>query len=112
MDYSQKYLNQEVEVIIDRPYWTKHPKHNFLYKLNYGFIPNTKAPDGEEIDAYILWINEPITQFKGTCIAIIKRTNDDDDKLIVVPKWESYTDNEIKMATYFQEKFFESIIIK
>lgn len=112
MSYSKKYLSQKVKVIVDRPYWTKHPKHDFFYELNYGFIPNTVAPDGEEIDAYILWINEPLEHFEWICIAIIKRTNDDDDKLIVTENWKSYTDDEIREATNFQEKFFESIIIR
>lgn len=110
--YSEKYLNKDVEVVIDRKLWTKHPKYDFVYQLNYGFIPKTMAPDGEEIDAYVLGITEAIDKCNWTCIAIIKRINDDDDKLIVVEKWKKYTDDEIKKATHFQEKFFESIIIR
>lgn len=48
------YLGKFVKVKIDRPLGSKHPKHNFIYPLNYGFIPNTIAGDGEEIDAYII----------------------------------------------------------
>lgn len=32
----KEYLNKEVEVIVDRPLATKHPKHGFIYMLNYG----------------------------------------------------------------------------
>ncbi len=110
-NYSE-YLNQTVTVKIDRPLGSRHPKHNFIYCLNYGFIPNTVAPDGEEIDAYVLGVFEPIEEFKGLCVAIIHRTNDDDDKLIVVPQGKNYNDEQIKALTEFQERFFESEIIR
>src|SRR3972149_963238 len=80
------FLGKEVEVIIDRPLGSKHPKHGFLYEVNYGYIPNTVSPDGEELDAYYLGVDKPLKTAKGQCIAIIKRTNDNDNKLIVVPK--------------------------
>jgi inorganic pyrophosphatase len=48
-------------------------------------VPDTKAPDGEEIDAYFLGIDKPVKKAQGKCIAIIHRLNDDDDKLVVVP---------------------------
>ena len=110
--YSKKYLNQEVEVRIDRPLGSAHPKHGFIYEANYGFIPNTKAPDGEELDAYVLGIDKPIEMFKGVCIAIIHRTNDDDDKLVVMPTGINLTDEEIRKATHFQEQYFQSEILR
>lgn len=70
------------------------------------------APDGDEIDAYVLGVSEPISHFEGICIAIIHRTNDNDDKLIVVPSGQSYNDEEIMNLTEFQEKFFNSEIIR
>ena len=107
-----KYLGQIVSVKIDRPLNSKHPKHGFTYELNYGFIPNTKAPDGEEIDAYVIGVNEPIEEFTGKCIAIIHRLNDEDDKLIVVPEGNEIDDKQIERSTNFQEKFFKSIIFR
>jgi inorganic pyrophosphatase len=112
MNYATKYLNKTVTVKIDRPLGSKHPKHGFKYDLNYGFIPNTKAPDGEEIDAYILGIDEPLTEYEGKCIAIIHRLDDNDDKLVVVPKGKDFTDKAIKKVTNFQERFFKSKIIR
>lgn len=106
------YLNKIVTVNIDRKLGTLHPKHGFMYMLNYGYIPNTKSPDGEELDAYLLGVFDPVDTFEGKVIAIIKRTNDNDDKLIVVPKDKEYTDDQIKALTEFQERFFESIIIR
>ena len=81
----KEFLNKEVNVCIDRKIGSRHPKWNFIYPLNYGYVPNTLNTDGEEIDCYVLGVFEPIDRFHGKCIAIIHRLNDDDDKLIIVP---------------------------
>lgn len=109
---AKDYLNKEVEVIIDRPLGSHHPKHNFMYMVNYGYIPNTISGDNEELDAYILGVFEPIEKFNGKVIAYIHRTKDDDDKLIVVPKDKNYTNEQIEALTEFQERFFKSTIIR
>lgn len=109
---AKDYLNKEVTVKIDRKLGTNHPKHGFMYMLNYGYIPNTISGDGEELDAYVVGVFEPIDEFQGKVIAIIHRTNDDDDKLIVAPKDKEYSDDAIRALTEFQERFFESIIIR
>lgn len=112
MNYSKKYLNQQVTVQVDRPLGSKHPKWGYTYPINYGFVPNTKAPDGEELDAYILGILKPLKKFTGICIAIIHRTDDEDDKLVIVPENKKYSGEEIRALTEFQEKYFNSEIIR
>ena len=107
-----EYLNKTLEIKIDRAMGSKHPKHGFIYPINYGYVPNTISGDGEELDAYILGIYEPIDTFTGKCIAIIHRINDNDDKLIIAPENKSFTDLEIKALTNFQEQYFESVIIR
>ena len=109
---SYKYIGNIVQVKIDRPLNSNHPKHGFAYPVNYGFVPNTISGDGEELDCYVLGIDKPIDNFEGKCIAVIHRTNDNDDKLIVVPEGEDYTDEEIRKLTRFQEQYFESEIIR
>lgn len=109
---SQSYIGNIVEVKMDRPMGTRHPKHGFIYPVNYGYIPNTISGDGEEIDCYVLGVFEPLEKFKGKCIAVIHRTNDNDDKLIVVPENKEYSDDAIRALTEFQERFFESIIVR
>jgi len=91
---------------------SKHPKHGFVYPINYGYVPNTISGDGEELDCYILGVFEPIKEFEGICIAILNRTNDNDDKLIIVPEGKDYSDEAINALTEFQERFFEHIIIR
>ena len=109
---AKDYLGKEVTVEIDRQLGTRHPKHGFMYMLNYGFIPGTVSGDGEELDAYLVGEFEPVASSKGKVIAIIHRTNDDDDKLIVSANGKDYSDDAIKAMTEFQERYFESIIIR
>lgn len=75
-------------------------------------MPDTKAPDGDCLDAYVLGIKEPVDSYEGRCIAIIHRTDDNDDKLIVVPEGRSFSDAEIRDATFFQEQYFTSEIVR
>lgn len=107
-----EYLNKIWKIKIDRPMGSKHPKHGFIYPVNYGYVPNTISGDSEELDAYVLGIYEPLETFTGKCIAIIHRTNDNDDKLIIVPENKTFTDEEIKVLTDFQEQYFTSIILR
>ncbi len=107
-----RYIGKKVKAMIDRPLNSKHPKHGFIYQVNYGYIPNTISGDGEELDCYVLGVDEPINEFGGKCIAVIHRTNDDDDKLIIVPEGKEFSDEEIRNLTYFQEQYFESEIIR
>lgn len=108
----KEYLNKEVDVIVDRPLATKHPKHGFIYMLNYGYIPYTISGDGEEIDAYLLGEFESVSASKGKVIAIIHRTNDNDDKLVVSVNDKNYSDDAIRALTEFQERYFKSVIIR
>ena len=105
-------LGKTVIVKMDRELGTRHPKHGFMYMLNYGYIPNTISGDGEELDAYLLGVYEPVSEYEGKVIAYIHRTNDDDDKLVVVPEGKEYSDDAIRALTEFQERFFESKIIR
>ena len=108
----ENYIGKKVEVFVDRALGSRHPKYpDMIYAVNYGYIPGTLSPDGEELDAYILGVAEPLETFTGICIAVLKRTKDDDDKLIVVPEGMSFNEAQIRQMVDFQEKFFESVII-
>ena len=114
MTNSRDFLDKIVDVIIDKPLGSRHSEKypNHIYPVNYGYVPNTISGDNEELDCYILGVFEPLETFKGKCIAIIHRTNDNDDKLIVVPEGRNYSNEEIRALTEFQERFFESEIIR
>jgi inorganic pyrophosphatase len=112
MTNAKDFLGKVVEVTIDRPLGSKHPKHDFVYDSNYGYIPGTVSPDGEELDAYVLGVERAVEKGRGKVVAIIHRTNDDDDKLVVSVSGEDIPDEEIRAKTNFQEKYFESVIIR
>ena len=109
---SNDYIGKIVDVKIDRAFGTKHPKHGFIYPINYGYLPDTISGDGEALDCYVLGVFEPIEEFRGKCIAIVHRTNDNDDKLVITPENKNYSDDAINALVEFQEKYFEHIIIR
>jgi len=99
---------------MDRPLGSKHPKYDYEYPINYGFIENTMQGDGEEIDAYCIGPKEALKKFTGICVAYIKRSDDPEDfKLIVVDKNNIYvTDSETLKAVHFQEQFFSPTVMR
>ena len=104
-------IGKTVTVTVDRPLGTRHPKHpDILYTVNYGFVPGVMAPDGEEQDAYILGVEQPLSSFTGTVIAIIHRINDVEDKWVVAPEGMTFSKETIAKLTAFQERYFESVI--
>lgn len=109
---NKKYIGKVLEIEIDRELGSKHPKHGFIYPVNYGYVPSTISGDGEELDCYLLGVFEPVKTFKGKCIAIIHRTNDDDDKLIIVPENKEYSDDAINALVEFQEQYFKHVIVR
>lgn len=104
-------IGKKVKVIIDRPLGTYHPKHkDIFYSVNYGYIEGIIALDGEEQDAYVLGVNEPISEFTGKIIAIIKRLDDVEEKWVVAPENMTFTKEEIIKQVEFQEKYFKTEI--
>ncbi|MGN0264072.1 MAG: hypothetical protein ACI4DX_06770 [Oliverpabstia sp.] len=70
-----------VKETVDRPLGSYHPEHkDMYYPVNYGYIQGLIAQDGEEQDAYILGVGEPVKEFVGKVIAIIHRKDDVEEK--------------------------------
>jgi inorganic pyrophosphatase len=105
------YLHRQITIYLDRPMGSRHPKYGFIYPVNYGYLPGVISGDGEELDAYLLGVFHPVIQYTGMCIAVIHRYDDDDDKLIVVPRGVSYTPEQILALTEFQERYFDAEVI-
>ena len=104
-------IGRIVKVIVDRPLGSFHPKHkDIYYSVNYGYIPDVIAPDGEEQDAYILGVNEPVKEYVGIVIAIIHRFDDVEEKWVVAPENTSFTPEEIMAQVAFQEQYFHTEI--
>lgn len=109
---NSQFIGKTVDVQIDWPLSSTHPVHGFYYPINYGFIPNTITEDGEELDAYILGVETPVKNYNGFVIAMIHRLNDNEDKLVVAPIGQMFSDEQIREYTMFQEKYFKSDIFR
>ena len=105
-------IGKTVKVLVDRPLGSYHPKHrDMYYPVNYGYIEGIMALDGEEQDAYILGVDEPVKEFTGKIIAIIHRYDDVEEKWVVAPEGKTFTLEEIRAKVNFTEQYFKSEII-
>ena len=99
------------QAIIDRPIGYQDSFGN-LYPINYGYIPNLFAEDGEEQDVYIVSekVREPLKCFEGELVAVIHRQDDVGDKWVLTLSSEIVILEDIKEKTYFLEPYFDSTI--
>jgi len=107
MKLERNWIGRTVDIMVDRPLGSCHPRYpEMIYPVNYGYIAGTMADDGEPIDVYVLGIDKPLDTFSGQVIAIIRRRDDVEDKLVVAAIPIDAT--EIKAAVAFQEQYFDS----
>ena len=107
----KSYLGKTVNIKIDRPIGSRHPKHTGLvYPVNYGYIPNVTGGDGEELDVYLLGVDVPVEEYTARVIGIVHRHNDVEDKLVAAPAELHFDENEILESVRFQEQYYESEI--
>lgn len=112
LDGYKGIIGMEVDVILDRPLGTEHPKHpGMFYPINYGYIKGILGGDDEEQDVYILGANVPLEKWSGKIIGVVHRLNDVEDKWIASSENKTYTLDEIKAAVEFQERFFDDVYI-
>lgn len=114
-DYSMltNLIGRSLTMLVDRPLGSSHPNYpDIIYPINYGYIPGLLAADGEEQDVYLLGVYEPVETCTGVIIAILTRTDDVEDKLVMAPAGKSITDSEILEQTYFQEQYFKTTLIR
>ncbi|UYP00346.1 GrpB family protein [Oceanotoga sp. DSM 15011] len=105
------YLGKTVKIKIDRPIGSSHPKYSdLIYPVNYGYIPGVLGGDGEELDVYLLGIDNPVKNYIARIIGIIHRHNDIEDKLVAAPEGINFTKTEIKKILHFQEQYYKSDI--
>lgn len=98
------------KVIIDRPLGSNHPEHpDITYEVNYGYVDGIISADGEEQDAYVLGVDEPISEYEGKLIAIVHRLNDVENKWVISKN--NYTKEEIYEKIKFMEQYFKVEIL-
>lgn len=108
----KSYLGKTVKIEIDRPIGYIHRKENYslTYPINYGYIPGVIGGDGEELDVYLIGVNEPVSEYTARVIAIVHRRNDVEDKLVAAPEEMTFTKEEIKNHIHFQEQYYDTEI--
>ena len=105
-------LGEIVKVTVDRPLGSYHPEYpKMYYPVNYGYIEGVIAPDGEEQDAYILGVDEPVKEFTGEVIGIVHREDDEELKLVVAPEGSHFTADEVMHRIKFTEKYYKSHVV-
>ena len=107
----KSYLGKTVDIRIDRPIGSIHPKHpDIIYPINYGYIPNVLGGDGEELDVYLLGIDTPVNEYSARIIGIVNRHNDVEDKLVAAPEGINFNKEEIAKAIRFQEQWYDTTV--
>ena len=107
MRLGREWIGRKVRVEMDRPLGSEHPERpGFFYEVNYGYLPGTLAADGEPIDAYVLGPDQPLDVFEGEVIAIVKREDDVEDKLVV--SLSRMSAEAVTGAVHFCEKRYKS----
>lgn len=103
-------LGKTVNVTMDRPIGTRHPKHlDVIYPINYGYVEGVIGGDGEEQDVYVLDEKERLQFASGKVIAVVHRFDDDECKW-VIGKYP-HSAEEIKEIIYFQEQFHDPVVL-
>ena len=106
----QDMLGKTVNVIVDRPIGYVHVKSGitFRYPINYGYLPDLIGGDGDEQDVYILGVDEPVERFTGRIIGVVRRADDNEDKLVAAPEGVLFHQGQIAEAVHFVEQYFSS----
>ena len=104
------YLGKTVTIGIDRPIGYVHVKgeKTLVYPINYGYIPGVLGGDDEELDVYLLGVDQPVETYTCRVIAIAHRENDVEDKLVAAPEGMNFSKEEIESAIHFQEKYYKT----
>ena len=105
-------MGKTVDAVIDRPIGHIHETKGITlhYTVNYGFLPGVMGGDGEEQDVYVLGVDVPLETFRGRVIAAIRRRDDNEDKLVMASEDAVFSAEEIREATWFVEKYFDSTV--
>lgn len=108
----ESYLGKTVTIGIDRPIGYVHHKgeKTLVYPINYGYIPGVLGGDEEELDVFLVGVDEPVSEFTGRIIGIAYRADDVEDKLVMAPQGMDFTAEQIARAVQFQEKYYHTTI--
>ena len=100
-------LAAECEVVVDRPRGSRHPRHGFVYPLDYGYLKGTSSMDGGGID---LWTGSlPGLPLVGMIVTVDRFKRDSEIKLLL-----GLTAEEIEtvLAFHNESDFMKGLLIR
>lgn len=107
-----EFIDKTVRIEISKTKPQKVNKLQNIYPINCGYVPDVLDGDGKKIECYIVGIDKQINEFTGKCIAVLHKFDNTEDKLIVAPNDQNYSDNQIRDILKFQEKNYLNEIIR
>ena len=107
------FMGQTVHIVIDRPMGYVHRSGGFetVYPVNYGYLPGVPGGDGEALDVYLLGVNGPVSEADATVISVVRRKDDEEDKLIAAPAGVRFSKEQMEEAVRFQEQWFDAEVL-
>lgn len=87
-------LVESCEIVIDRPKGSRHPRYNYIYELDYGYLKDTSSPDGAGIDVWHGSLPQTKCSAVVCTVDVIKRESE--IKLLI-----GCTDEEMKTVLRF-----------
>ncbi|MFH5881071.1 inorganic pyrophosphatase [Liberiplasma polymorphum] len=106
----EELLGTEVQVVVDRPLGCKSPNHGSVYPINFGYLPKYFTRE-KPIKAYVIGEFDPIEEFTGYVVAIVKRINEPGCKVVVAKEQDKYTKEQIEALIEFRERHHQSKLI-
>jgi inorganic pyrophosphatase len=111
MRLGSEWLGRHLPVTIDRPLGSAHPdRPEIIYPVNYGYVPRTIADDGEPIDVYVIGEPAPLSDTIVFIVAIVRRDDDVEDKLVGCRDLIGFSPWEIMQSVGFMERWFDVTI--
>jgi len=100
-------LVEESEIVIDRPVGSSHPRYpDVIYKIAYGYLKNTRSPDGNGID---VWLGTGERKVVGIVCTIDLLKRDSEIKILI-----GCNDDEINYIYNFhnESQYMKGILIR
>jgi hypothetical protein len=104
------WLGRPSTVVVDRPVGSPHALSGTAFPVNCGLVQDTVSFDGEPVDAYVLGPVAPVTRAEGVVVAVLRRRDDVEDKLVVAAsgQWDHAS---VAAAVAFQEHWFGTDVL-
>lgn len=100
-------LVENSEIVIDRPKGTAHPKFpDFIYKIDYGYLKETTAMDGDGID---VWVGTDGNKIDAIMVIVDLMKKDSEIKILIGCTEE---EKQIIYQTHNETEYMKGVLIR